>query len=254
MQFTDPQLPREIFGWHSSRLGMHMPIVRYGNWGRPLLLFPTAQSDLLDCERFWLIKKIEHHIFAGKLNVFCINSINSMSWMSKGVGVRESARRQALFSGYVEEEVVPFIRSAVENPRARIGVTGASFGAFHAANAFFRRPDLFDTLLAMSGFYDLAPGYLEGYMDDNAYFNNPMSYVPQIHDADQLDLIRNHSQIHIVSGQGAFERPDNSRRFSDALWKKGIWNNLDLWGQDVNHDWPWWHKMLDHYVSSRFGW
>ena len=195
---------------------MHMPIVRYGNWGRPLLLFPTAQSDLLDCERFWLIKKIEHHIFAGKLTVFCINSINSMSWMSRGVGVRESARRQALFSGYVEEEVVPFIRTAVENPRARIGVTGASFGAFHAANAFFRRPDLFDTLLGMSGFYDLVPGYLEGYMDDNAYFNNPMSYVPQIHDADQLDLIRNHSQIHIVSGQGAVERPDSSRRFCAA--------------------------------------
>src|SRR3954449_2768722 len=101
-----------MFGWHSPRLGMHMPIVRYGNWGRPLLLFPTAQSDLLDCERFWLIKKIEHHIFAGKLNVFCINSINGMSWMSRGVGVRESARRQALFSGYVEEEVVPFIRNA----------------------------------------------------------------------------------------------------------------------------------------------
>ncbi len=243
-----------MFGWHSPRLGMHMPIVRYGNWGRPLLLFPTAQSDLLDCERFWLIKKIEHHIFAGKVTVFCINSINSMSWMNSRVGIRESARRQALFSGYVEEEVVPFIRDAVENPRARIGVTGASFGAFHAANAFFRRPDLFDTLLGMSGFYDLAPGYLEGYMDDNAYFNNPMSYVPNIHDADQLDLIRNHSQIHIVAGQGAYERPDSSRRFSEALWRKGIWNNLDLWGHDVNHDWPWWHKMLEHYVGSRFGW
>lgn len=243
-----------MFGWHSPRLGMHMPIVRYGNWGRPLLLFPTAQSDLLDCERFWLIKKIEHHIFAGKVTVFCINSINSLSWMNRQVGVRESSRRQALFSGYVEEEVVPFIRDAVEDQRARIGVTGASFGAFHAANAFFRRPDLFDTLLGMSGFYDLAPGYLEGYMDDNAYFNNPMSYVPEINDRDQLNLIRNHSQIHIVSGQGAFERPDSSRRFSGALWRKGIWNNLDLWGHDVNHDWPWWHKMLEHYVGSRFGW
>lgn len=233
---------------------MHMPIVRYGNWGRPLLLFPTAQSDLLDCERFWLIKAIERHIFAGKVTVFCINSINSLSWMNRQVGVRESARRQALFSGYVEEEVAPFIRDAVEDQRARIAVTGASFGAFHAANAFFRRPDLFDTLLGMSGFYDLVPGYLDGYMDENAYFNNPMSYVPQIHDADQLDLIRNHSQIHIVSGRGAYERPDSSRRFSEALWRKGIWNNLDLWGQDVNHDWPWWHKMLDHYVGSRLGW
>ena len=32
----------------------------------------------------------------------------------------------------------------------------------------------------------------------------------------------------------AYERPDSSRRFSDTLWRKGIWNNLDLWGHD--HD------------------
>jgi hypothetical protein len=57
--------------------------------------------------------------------------------------------------GYVEDEVVPHIRRCLKNPSARIGVTGASFGAFHAANAFFRRPDLFDTLIGMSGFYDL---------------------------------------------------------------------------------------------------
>src|ERR1035438_10411909 len=94
--FTDPNLPREIFGWHSDRLGLDMPIVRYGNWGRPLLLFPTAGSDLLDCERFWLIKAIEHQIFAGKVSVFSINTINKMSWMNEGVDPRESGRRQAL--------------------------------------------------------------------------------------------------------------------------------------------------------------
>ena len=36
-------------------------------------------------------------------------------------------------------------------------LSGASFGAFHACNVLFRRPDLFDTLIAMSGFYDLEP-------------------------------------------------------------------------------------------------
>ena len=31
--------------------------------------------------------------------------------------------------------------------------TGCSMGAFHAANFFFRRPDLFDTVVALSGVY-----------------------------------------------------------------------------------------------------
>ncbi|MGH7282298.1 MAG: esterase family protein [Polyangiaceae bacterium] len=250
--YIDPNLPREVFGWHSDRLGLDMPIVRYGNWGRPLLLFPTAGSDLYDCERFWLIKAIEHHIFAGRVSVFSIDTINKMSWMDEGLDPREAGRRQALYSGYIEEEVAPHIRRAMENPTARIAVTGASFGAFHAANALFRRPDLFDTLIGMSGFYDLRPGYTRGVMTDDIYFNNPMQYVKNISDAHQLHLLR-HSSIHLVCGQGEWERPEKSRAFSTMLWDKGIWNDLDLWGQDVNHDWPWWKKMLSNYID-KLGW
>jgi len=253
MQFIDPSLPKKMFGWYSHRLGMDMPIVRYGNWGHPLLLYPTAQSDLLDCERFFLIKSIEPLIFAGRVTVFSIESINKYARMNKSVPLHEQARRQALYSGYVEEEVVPHIRRAVENDQARIAVAGASFGAFHAANQFFRRPELFDTLIAMSGFYDLEPDYTHGFMNDDLYFNNPMSFVPGI-DGHQLHMIQHHSQIHIVTGQGDYEAPDASRRFSTALWNKGIWNNLDVWGWDMKHDWPTWRAMLPYYLSEKVGW
>jgi len=253
MQFVDPSLPRHFGGWHSPRLDMHMPIVRYGNWGHPLLLYPTAQSDLLDCERFFLIKAIEPLIFAGRVTVFSINSINEHAWMNKSVSPLQSARRQRLFSGYVEEEVVPYIRQAVENDAARIGVAGASFGAFHAANQFFRRPELFDCLIALSGFFDLEPTYTHGHMNDDIYYNNPMSFVPGIRDAHQRHMI-SHSQVHIVTGQGAHEAPHASKRFSQMLWDNGVWNNLDLWGQDMPHDWPTWRAMLPYYLGEKVGW
>ncbi len=252
MQFVDPALPRELFGWHSPRLDMHMPIVRYGNWGHPLILYPTAQSDLLDCERFFLIKSIEPLIFAGRVTVFSINSINEHAWMNKSVGVEECARRQRLFSGYVEEEVVPYIRNAVGNDGARIGVAGASFGAFHAANQFFRRPELFDCLVAMSGFFDLEPDYTHGLMNDDIYFNNPMSFIPNI-DGHARHMLE-HSQIHIATGQGAYEAPHASRRFSKTLWDAGIWNNLDVWGHDMRHDWPTWRAMLPYFLGEKVGW
>ena len=73
---------------------------------------------------------------------------------------------------------MPHIRRVLQNDSARIGATGASFGAFHAANAVFRRPDLFDTLIAMSGFFDLGPSYLFGFGNDDVFFNNPTSYLP----------------------------------------------------------------------------
>jgi esterase/lipase superfamily enzyme len=33
---------------------------------------------------------------------------------------------------------------------------------------------------------------------------------------------------------------------------KGIPHTVDLWGHDVNHDWPWWRKMLPHYLGTKF--
>ena len=253
MNYVDPNLPRELFGWYSHRLGMDMPIVRYGNWGKALLIFPTAQADYLENERFLLIKSLEPYIFAGRINVFSIDSINRWAWMNESVHPLEAARRQALYSAYVEEEVVPHIRRALRDDGARIGVTGASLGAFHAANQFFRRPDLFDALVAMSGFYDLVPGYSHGYMDDDLYFNNPMSYVPNLSDPKVLDTIRHDCQVHLVTGQGAYEKPEASKRFSTMLWNKGIWNNLDLWGHDMKHDWPTWRAMLPYYLSEKVG-
>ena len=191
---------------------------------------------------------------AGKIQVFSIDSINRHAWMNSKIPVREAARRNALYAAYIEEEVVPHIRRVTSNQNARLAISGASFGAFHAANQFFRRPDLFDTLIAMSGFYDLEPDYTEGYMDDNLYFNNPVSYLGNMPEGRTLDRLRHDTQIHITTGQGAYEAPNASRRLSGALWDKGIGNNLDVWGHDVNHDWPWWRKMLDHYVGTRLGW
>lgn len=252
MDYVDPHLHRELFGWHSPRLGLHMPIVRYGTWGPALLMLPTAQADYLEYERFLLIQAIQHHIMKGRLTVFSIDSINRHAWMNSEVHPAESARRQALYASYIEEEVVPHIRRVMGDPNARIAVSGASFGAFHAANQFFRRPDLFNILLAMSGFYDIS-GYAAGHGGENTYFNNPTAYVANLHDGHTLDLLRQ-SQIHILTGQGKWERPEKSIRFSNLLRQKGISHNLDLWGHDMPHDWPTWRLMMDHYIGERLGW
>ena len=214
MQFVSPELPRAIAGWHSPRLGLEMPIVTYGHAGKPLLLLPTAAADFLENERFFLIKSIEEHVLAGKLRVFSIDSINKHAWMNPRVPVREQARRQALYAAYVEEEVVPYVRRAIGDESARLAIAGASFGAFHAANQFFRRPDMFETLFAMSGFYDLSTDYTGAYSDDNVYFNNPMSFVSNLHDEATLATLRERSSIHLLTGQGAYEAPDATRRFS----------------------------------------
>jgi esterase/lipase superfamily enzyme len=252
IQYLDPAVARRIDAWHSPILGQQMPVVSYGHWGHPLLLFPTAAADFLENERFFLIGSIEQAIQAGRVRVFSINSINSQAWMDRNLPVPEQARRQALYARYVEDEVVPFIRHVCQTQDMRIATSGASFGAFHAANTLFRRPDLFDAVIAMSGFYDLAPDYLHGYSDDNCYFNNPAWYLPQLA-GDSLDRLQHSCAILVMTGQGAYEAPNASRRLSEILHNKGIPHRLDMWGHDVAHDWPWWRKMLPQAIDQ-LGW
>ena len=40
--------------------------------------------------------------------------------------------------------------------------------------------------------------------------------------------------------------------FAKVLYDKGIWYELDVWGQDMRHDWPTWRNMLPHYLATRF--
>ena len=248
LQFVDERLPRHLFGWRSHALDLDMPIASYGHAGKPILLFPTAAADYLENERFFLIKAMEPLLLAGRVRIFSIDSINRHAWMDRSLPVREAARRQALYVKYVEDEVVPHIRRVCGDPGGRMLTTGASFGAFHAGNCMFRRPDLFDGFVGMSGFYDLSGSYFNDYADDNCFFNNPAWYLPGM-SGQYLDLLQHHSRIIIISGQGAFEAPNASRSFAAILAAKGIPHVLDLWGHDVNHDWPWWRKMLPQCVE-----
>jgi esterase/lipase superfamily enzyme len=154
----------------------------------------------------------------------------------------------ARYDRYVTDEVLPLIRNDAGGGDVRPLTTGASLGAYLAANAYFKHPDLFRGVIAMSGGYDVR-SYLDGYYDDNVYFNNPTDYLPNLNDDYHLPLLRRADAIYILSGQGNYEAPERSRELSDMLKAKNIPHNLDLWGADVDHDWPWWRKMLPYTLN-----
>ena len=241
---------REIHQWHSPRLDKNMEVAVYGHHGFALLMFPTAAADYLEYERFYVIDAIAPFIERGLVKVFSINSINNESWLNNTMHPRHKAIRHGQFNDYITEEVVPFIHTHCHG-LVPIITTGASFGALHSANNLFRRPDLFAGCIAMSGSYDLKD-YTDGYWDQDVYFNSPLDYLPNLADETQLQLLRAKQHIHFVSGQGAYEKPSSSTDIGRVLASKGIPHEIDLWGHDVDHDWPWWRKMLPHYLGTRF--
>ncbi len=243
-------MQRQLGSWYSPSLDREMPIAMYGHYGMALLLIPTAAADYLEYERFQLLDHIAPFIEAGKVKVFSINSINNESWMNNDMDPRHKAIRHQQFNNYVYNEVVPFIRTHT-SADTLIFTCGASFGALHSANLFFKRPDIINGCLAMSGVYDLTE-YTKGYWDDDVYFNSPIHYLPNLTDHGVLEQIRRSQHIHIVTGSGDYEDPEANRRFGGVLYNKGITYDLDIWGPEWKHDWATWRAMLPHYLGSKF--
>ena len=227
-----------------------MEIVTYGDYGFPLLMFPTAAADFLEYERFYVIDSIKDAINSGKVKAFSINSINREGWLNSQLHPRDKAIRQVQYNDYITREVVPYIWNSCQG-RYGIITAGASLGAFHCANQLFRRPDLFDGMIAMSGSFDIRGYYKGDYYDDNVYFNNPVDYLPNMDD-NAVSQLRQKKHIHIVTGQGSYENPDASRRLAGILSQKGIPYEFDLWGYDMPHDWPTWRDMMKYYLAEKF--
>ncbi len=227
-----------------------MEIAVYGHWGFALLLIPTAAADYLEYERFQLMDTIAPLINAGKVKVFSVNSINRESWLNNQMHPRHKSLRHTQFNEYIYQEVVPFIRSMTSDTTPII-TCGASLGAYHSANLFFKRPDLIAGTIAMSGDYELAT-YTKGHHDEDVYFNSPMQYLPNLQDHYYLEHMRRSGHIHILTGQGNYENPEASRRLSGVLHAKSVPHDLDVWGHDMPHDWPTWRQMLPYVIGSKF--
>jgi esterase/lipase superfamily enzyme len=244
-------MDRVLHSWYSPNLGKEMPIVIYGHNGPGLLMFPSAAADYLEYERFYLIDSVKHHLEAGRIKGFSIDSINSESWLNDKMQPREKAIRHQQYNKYIVEEVYPFIKENMGGEKPLLYTTGVSFGALHAMNTLLRKPDLFDGVIGMSGVYDLK-SYSKGYFDDDVYFNSPVDYIPNLTDEAILDQLRTNKKIYIYTGSGNYEDPSASWKIAEVLGQKQIPNWVECWDNNWPHDWPTWRKMLPEAIEKYF--
>ena len=79
-----------------------------------------------------------------------------------------------------------------------------------------------------------------------------IDYLARLQDSKRIKAL-NQCSINIICGQGPWERVEWSRQLPQALARRGIDHNFDLWGHDVAHDWPWWKIQLSLYFPRLFG-
>jgi esterase/lipase superfamily enzyme len=222
----------------------------YGHYGRPVLAFPAEGGDAGEFERHGMVAAIGDLLAAGRVKLYCVDSFDRESWSNRDIPVEERARRHGVYEAWILGEVVPFIRHDCGGASEMI-TCGVSLGAFHAANFALKRADLFPLAIGLSGNYDPSAWHGWGERGDAAYFNNPMDYVGHL-GGDHLEWLRSQLSVLLVCGQGRWEDTTgalaSTRAFASLLAGQGIRCELDLWGYDVAHDWPWWQRQLAHHL------
>jgi esterase/lipase superfamily enzyme len=239
----------EYFNLWSDQLNQPMEFKVYGDRGKPAIVFPTQGGRFFEYEDFGMVGACQPLIADGKVQLITVDSIDHQSWVNWGIHPADRAIRHNQYDRYITEELVPFIRQQNPYPGKFLS-TGCSMGAYHSANFFFRHPQIFNTLIAISGLFRLNM-FVGGYMDDNVYFNSPLAYLPNLTDTELLNLYRQ-SDIIVAVGQGAWEDPmlEDTYTLKRILEEKEVPAWIDIWGHDVNHDWPWWRRMMPYFLSQ----
>ena len=234
--------------WHSERLGQQISLVRWGHFGQPVLLFPTAGGDAEEVERMGAVGALWPLIEAGRIKVYSCDSIAGRSLAARW---GSEAHRCWLLNGFEEcvaREIVPAIRADCHDPGAEVVVAGASIGAFKAAAVTCRYPWLFRAALCMSGSYDIER--LLGFRGNgDFYLSSPLHFLPGLGDESILAELRRRFVLMALGG-GRWESPDENWRMAGLLGDKGVPNRVDQWGPEWDHDWPTWRQMLPVYVNE----
>lgn len=242
----------QYFKQYSPALGRDMECKVYGHMGRPVLFIPCQDGRFFDFENFGMTDPWSPFLESGQAMVFSIDTIDKETWSDARNNPHWRIERYEAWIRYITDEFVPFMRSMVNERNGWSGypgimVFGCSLGACHAANLYFRRPDLFDRLLALSGIYTSEYGF-GGYMDDLVYQNSPVHYLANMPKDHPFIALYNQKKAVICVGQGPWELPDATRRLHDILRDKQINVWVDYWGYDCFHDWFWWYKQTAYFV------
>jgi esterase/lipase superfamily enzyme len=230
---------KELLKWYSPTIGKEMEMLVYGHAGYPVIIFPTTMGRYHESTDFGLIDAACWFVDNGKVKIYCVDSIDKESWYNKHIPPSERVKNHNWYDQYILNEVVDPIRN--NHGFNKVAVAGASFGGYQALNFAFRHPERVSHIFSMSGAFDIK-SFLDGYYDENVYFNNPTDYLTDNNNPELWNM-------DIVLGVGEWDIClEANQQMSEILRRKNInhWFDFRRWAK---HDWPLWVEMFPHYLS-----
>ena len=234
---------RDYHRWRSQQLGRDLDLLHFGHGGDPYIVFPTSLGRFFEYEDRGMVSALADKLDGGGLQLFCVSTNDDETFYGRHLHPRARIDRYLAYERYLLEDVVPLVRH--RSGRETMGVTGCSFGAYHAFVMALRHPDVFTSCVAMGGAFNIER-FLDGYYDQDVYLLCPPHFLPGLADSWFLDRHRRNKWV-MVTGENDICRHDMEQAAA-LLRSKSIPNSLHVWGEGSVHDWPEWRKMARAYL------
>ena len=231
-------------------MGRNVHLWAHGWWGRPVIAFPSAAGFAHEWQKEGMVEVLRPWIDAGRIKLYCPESNVSEAWTGEA-DPEWRIRRHAAYESWVTNELLGFIQDDCNLPSVQPVVMGCSLGGLYAALSALKHPETFPRALCFSGRYEVST-FTNGFQNADVYFNNPLAFVPNLGGA-ALDRTRQ-AHLTLVCGRGPFEEGciEETLALGRVLRDKQIPAELDIWGTDSKHDWPWWRRQLLHHAGRMF--
>lgn len=228
---------------YSEYLGRPMEHLVYGWGGAPVLVFPTSKGRFYQWEDFGMLSSIRGHLENGWLQLFCVDSVDELSWYNFDIHQRDQLDWHLAYENYLLHEFLPRLRT--ENSTPFLIVTGASFGGYHAVNFALRNPGVAQRVVCMSGEFQVGK-YVEGYYDEDVLANSPLDWLQHMKPG-RLPAGSCDTEYVLTTGWDDFCR-EPTQQLGHEMERLGIPHQLFVWNNPGRHDWPMWREQIKHYL------
>ena len=238
----------EEVSWYSDRLHREMRIKIYGHYGRAVIAFPCLGKLSDDFYNNGMIDALAPFIESGRMKLFCLDSNDDETVASYNWDKAYCGHMLEMYHQYLIYVVLPFVYDRQGGFTEPL-LIGMSMGATHAANNFFRRPELFSGFLGLSGEYSI--GNYFNYMNSDIYNNSPTHYLRNMaNDHPYINIYNQKTMISVV-GQGNFEYLvlDSNYELRDIAYQKNIHIEFHFWDHNSVHDWSSWLYQMPYFLD-----
>ena len=211
-------MQKQAWTWTTPHFPQTARMVRWGHYGTPVLIFPTAGGDFEEIERFQLVSALGSLIDGGRIKVYSVDAIAVRAQLSSTTNIDDR------YDSFLYEDVLRRIRSDCQDDRIEPMLVGASLGAGTALRTLCKHPDAFRGAVGLSGIY------------------GDISFVTRLTVA-QIEQLKSRA-ITLGTGSGNYENPSESKLLAGALAAKGIPCRFNEWGPARDHTWSTWRDLL----------